>query len=74
MNNFEKGVTDMQYDPVTPVDFSNKVEDLLKFRYKENFPYSHPQAISNAYNIINKTGKFQDYIKSWNCLPLIQKK
>ena len=39
----------------------------------ENCPYSHPQAISNAYNIINKTGKFWESIKYWNCLPLIQK-
>ena len=38
----------------------------------DNFLYSHPQAISKAYNIIKKTGKLRESIKSWNGLPPIQ--
>ena len=64
----------MYYDPVSPVEtIFNKVEDLLEHGYMENFPFSHPQAISKAYNIINKTGKFRESFKSWDRLPLIQK-
>ena len=64
----------MYYDPLTPVDnICNKVEDLLKYGDMEHCPYSHPQEILKAYNIINKSGKFQESIKSWNCLPSIQK-
>ena len=36
-------------------------------------PYSHPQAISKEYDIINKTGKFRDPINYWNHLSSIQK-
>ena len=35
----------------------NKVEDLIEYRDMENCPYSHPQYISKAYNIINKIGE-----------------
>ena len=38
-----------------------------------NCPYSHPQAISKAYNILNRTENYRDSIKSWNCLPQIHK-
>ena len=64
----------MHYDPVTPVDnIFNNIEDLLEYGVMENFPYSHPQEISKAHNILNKTGNFRDSIKSWNRLPPIQK-
>ena len=74
ITNFEKEVTKMHYDPVTPLyNIFNKIENLLEYGDMENCPYHHPQAISKAYNIINKTGKFRESIKSWNCLPPIQK-
>ena len=64
----------MYYDPVNPVDFIfNNIEDLLEYGDMANCPYSHPRAIFKAYNILNKTAKFQDSIKSWNPLPLIHK-
>ena len=64
----------MHYDPVTLVGmFFNKIEDLLEYGDMENCPYSHPQAISKAYNILNKTRKFREPIKYWNPLPQIQK-
>ena len=75
INDFEREVTEMHYDTVTPVDKNfNKVEDLIEYCYMACCPYSHPQVISKAYNILNKTGKFRESIKSWNCLPPIQKK
>ena len=46
MNNFEKEVTEMQYEPVTPFDsIFNKGEDLLRYGDMENCPYSNPQVI-----------------------------
>ena len=64
----------MYYYPVTPVKhIFNKVEDLVEYVDMAACPYSHPQAISKAYNILNKTGKFRESIKSWNRLPPIQK-
>ena len=34
LRNFEKEVTDMHYDPVTPVEnIFNKIEDLLEYGY-----------------------------------------
>ena len=65
LNDFEKEATDMRYGPVNPVDkISNKIEDLLEYRYMENCPYSHTQEISKAYSILNKTGKYRESIKS----------
>ena len=65
----------MHCDPATLFDnIFNKFEYHLKYRDMANCPYLHPQAISKAYNNMNKTGKFLEYIKSWNCLPLIQKR
>ena len=50
----------MRYEPVTLVNnILNKVENPLKYGDMANCPYSHPQEISNAYNIINKTVKLQ---------------
>ena len=74
LSTFEKEVTDMHYDPVTPVDnIFNKIEDLLEFGDLANCPYSQPQAIAKGYNIINRTGKFREAIKAWNRLPQVQK-
>ena len=64
----------MHYDLVTPFyNTFNKVEDLLMYRDMVFFSHSRPQAISKAYNTINKSGKFQEATKSWKCLPPIHK-
>ena len=58
LNDFEKEVTDIHYDPVTPVHHTfKKIEDPLDYEDMENFPYLHPQAISKAYNNLNKPVK-----------------
>ena len=55
----------MYYDPVNSVDnIFNKVKDLIEYGDMEICPYSHPEAISKAYNIINKNRKFRESIKS----------
>ena len=59
LNNFEKEVTEMHYDPVNPFDkISQKVEDLLEYGYMSRCIYSHLQEISKACNILNKTGNY----------------
>ena len=59
MNAFEKEVTYMHYDPVTPIgNIFDNIEDLLEYGDMSNCPYSHPQEISKACNILNKTGNF----------------
>jgi hypothetical protein len=74
LSQFEKEVAEMHYDPVTPVDnIFNKIEDLLEYGDLANCPFSQPQAISKAYNLINRTGKFREAIKAWNRLPQVQK-
>ena len=63
----------MHYDPVTPVDnIFNKVEDLLEYGDLAK-PFSQPQAIAKAYNLINATGKFCEAVKAQTRLPAIQK-
>ena len=49
LNNFEKEVIEMHYDPVTQVyNIFNHVEDLLEYRDMGNCPYSHLQEIPKA--------------------------
>ena len=63
----------MHYDPVTPVEnIFNNIEDLFNYGDMVNCTYSHPQAMYKAYNILNKTRKFRESIKYWNCLLPIQ--
>jgi uncharacterized phage-associated protein len=74
LSQFEQEVSEMPYDPVTPVDnIFNKIEDLLEYGDLAQCPFSQPQAIAKAYNIINKTGKFRESVKAWNRLPAVQK-
>ena len=74
LNEFDTEVSDMHYDPVTPVDtVFNKIEDLLEYGDMAICPFTQPQAMSKGYNILNKTGKFRESIKEWNRLPALQK-
>jgi hypothetical protein len=60
-------VTELHYDPVTPIDLVfNKVEDLVEYGELAHNPYSQLQTITKAYNILNATGTFKDGIKTWN--------
>ena len=73
LNEFDKEVSEMHYDPVTPVNnVFNKIEDLLEYGDMATCPFTQPQAMSKAYNILNKTGKFRESIKEWNRRPALQ--
>ena len=58
---------------IQSIIFSTKLKNLPKHGDMVGCPYSHPQAIYKAYNILNKTGNFRDSINFWNGLPLIHK-
>ena len=74
LNDFEKYVTEMNNDPVNPVNnIFNKVEEIIEYCDMKNCCYYQPQLILKAYNIINNTGKLREYINSWNRLPPIHK-
>ena len=74
LSNFEKEVTKINYDPVTPVDnIFNKSKGLFKHEDMTHCPYSQPQAILKAYKIISTAGKFRESTRSWNPLTLIHK-
>ena len=68
LSDFDKEVTEMTYDPTTPIDLVfSKVDDLVMYGEFAQNPYTAEQAISKAYNIINNCGSlYNDYIKSWN--------
>ena len=73
LNKFDTEVSEMHYDPVTPVNnVFNKIEDLLEYGDMATCPFTQPQAMSKAYNILNKTGKFRESIKEWNRRPALQ--
>ena len=60
----------MTYDPTTPVDnVFNKVEDMMEYGELAQLEYTERQAVAKAYNILLKTGKFDESIRAWNRLP-----
>lgn len=63
---FEKETVEMTYDPIEPIDIVfDKIEDLLMYGDFAQCPYTAEQAIQKAYNIINATGVYKEYIKLW---------
>ena len=64
----------MTYDPTTPIDIVfQKVEDLMMYGDFAQCPFTADQAIQKAYNIINSTGLYEDYIKTWTRRPRADK-
>ena len=73
-SDLEKYFTKMHYDSVTPFNnIFNNIEDLLECVDLVHCPHSQPQVIEKSYILINHTNKFRESIKSWNCIPAIQK-
>jgi hypothetical protein len=71
---FEKEVIDLQYDPTTPIDIMfQKIEDLMMYGDFAQCPFTAEQAIQRAYNIVNATGLYKDYIKTWSRRPRADK-
>ncbi len=62
------------FNPTLPVDIVyNKIEDLLEFGGLAGNPYSNAQVISLGYNLFKKSGVFNEYIRSWNRHPAVEK-
>ena len=71
---FEKEVIDLHYDPTTPIDIVfQKIEDLMMYGDFAQCPFTAEQAIQRAYNIVNATGLYKDYIKTWSRRPRADK-
>ena len=63
----------MTYDPINPIEqVFNRIKDLVDYREIACNTYAQTQAISKAYNILNKTGIFKEYIKTWKCGPTVE--
>jgi hypothetical protein len=70
---FEKDIIEMTYDTTPPIDIVfQKVEDLMMYCDFAQCPFTAEQSIQRAYNIINiinSTGLYKDYIKTWSRRP-----
>jgi hypothetical protein len=74
LSSFEKDVIEMTYDPTTPIDVVfQKVEDLMMYGDFAQCPFTAEQSIQRAYNIINSTGLYKDYIKTWSRRPRVDR-
>jgi len=70
----ERAVKEMVYDTTHPIDIIfNKVEDLLDLSVAANADFTAQQLINIAYVIINRTGKYQTYIREWLRTPAADK-
>lgn len=57
-----------------PVDVVfNAVEDLLEYATMAQQPFSDRQAVAKAYNVFNKTRRFDRAITEWNRRPVVEK-
>ena len=72
---YEAEVTNMTYDPTTPVDLIfGKIDDLLMYGEFANCPFTATQAITKGYHILNNCGNiYNDYLRSWNRIQENQK-
>ena len=62
------------FNPNEPIDvIFNKVDDLLELSIAAQFDYTAQQLIEIGYLIINRTGKYGEYIRKWNRLQPQQK-
>ena len=63
---FERETDNLIVDVTLPIEIVfNKIEDLLDYGDIAQTPYTQLQAVNKGYNIINKTGIYADYIKTW---------
>jgi len=63
---FEREIDDLMIDSTLPIEVVfNKIEDLLDYGEIAQAPYTPLQAVNKGYNIINKTGMYNEYIKTW---------
>ena len=73
LQEFDLEITQMTYDPVNPIEqVFNRIEDLVDYGELAHNAYTQNQAIAKAYNILNKTGIFKEYIKTWKRRPAVE--
>ena len=54
------------YDVITPIEtLLEQIKDGIEYTAAGNAPYSTPQVLKITYDIIYKTGMFQDKCKEW---------
>ena len=74
LQDFDLEISQMTYDPVNPIEqVFNRIEDLLDYGEIARNAYTQIQVIAKAYNILNKTGVFKEYIKTWKRRPTVEK-
>ena len=57
------------FNPNEPIDvIFNKLEDLLDLSMAANCGYTAQQIVGIAYLILNKIGKYGEYLREWNRL------
>ena len=62
------------YEAHMPVDVVfNAVADLLEYASMAQQPFSDRQSVAKAYNVFNKTRRFDRAITEWNRRPLAEK-
>ena len=70
----EQIVKSYTFNANEPIDVVfNKLEDLLDLSTAAECGYTGPQIIGMAYMILNKTGKYGEYLRKWNRFPPTQK-
>ena len=58
------------WDPTTPFEMLiDQIESCQEFAQDGNQPYSSRQILTQAYNLVFKTGMFFDDCKEWNRKP-----
>lgn len=68
--NEEQQLLSWSYDPsLLIVLLYNKIDDLMDLANTASLPYSLQQVINMGYILLNKTGKFTNGIREWNCIP-----
>ena len=64
----EDEVRKMTYDPTLPIDnLFTAIDDLVDFAELACNNITQRQCVRQAYIILNKSGRFIEAIKTWNC-------
>ena len=58
------------YDPNEPIeDLFERIDDAIEFADKGAIPYTAPQIVKNAYNLLFASGLFTDACREWKKKP-----
>ena len=63
-----------RYDPNAPIEtLFAKITDGVAYAELGDAPFTSKQVVDIALLCLEKTGVFNDDIKEWNCLPLLDR-